>query len=143
VGAATGSTIALSGVANSVSTVNMPPATRWIYDPNASLTADGGTTTGDVKYLSFLTPIGGIPGSADAGTDAGEANGPQYCGKAVFTDLHTSGAPSGDVPGACSSGDLTAQQKALEFLLFDLAACVAPENRPPPMPPPPPAPPPM
>jgi hypothetical protein len=157
-GALTGNGIALNGVANSVSTVT-PPTQRWIYDP--------GSSPNDTKYLSFLTPIGGLsspppsPAPTDAGADAGdggardagagdaayvdaaaEQNQPTYCGKAVFSDLHTSGSPSGDVPASCSGADLTPQQKALEFLLFDLAACVAPENKPPPEPPPPPPPPP-
>ena len=126
VGAVTGNTIALNSVANSVSTVNKPTV-RWIYDP--------ATTPNDTKYLSFLTPIGGIPGS-----DAGEAQGPQYCGKAVFTDLHTSSgllASAANIPGDCTVGPLTAQQAALEFLFFDLSACVALDSLPPPMPPPP------
>jgi hypothetical protein len=92
------------------------------------------------KYLSFLTPIGGNK----VMTDAGEST--VYCGKAVFSDLHTSGNPSADVPGSCPTSGLSAQQKALEYLFFDLAACVAPENVPPPTPPanpPPPPPPPM
>ncbi|MGH7434616.1 MAG: hypothetical protein ACRENE_03000, partial [Polyangiaceae bacterium] len=69
-----------------------------------------------------------------------------YCGKAVFTDLHTSGSPSNDIPGSCPTSGLSAQQKALEYMFFDLAACVSPPNAPPPMPPanpPPPPPPPM
>jgi hypothetical protein len=128
IGAATGTTIALNSVADSVSTVSAD-ATRWIYDPN--------TNPNDTKYLSFLTPIGGV-----ANADGGE--GTHYCGKAVFSDLHTSGMPSGTVPGTCAT-TLTAQQKALEFLFFDLAACVAPENMPIPVPTmnPPPPPPPM
>jgi hypothetical protein len=129
VGAATGTSIALTGVANSVSAVSAN-ATRWIYDPNTSNT----------KYLSFLTPIGGSKVTVDGGAEK-----TVYCGKAVFSDLHTSGQPSPDVPGSCPT-TLTAQQKALEYLFFDLAACVAPENVPPPMPPPnppPPPPPPM
>jgi hypothetical protein len=51
-----------------------------------------------------------------------------------------------NVPGDCTVAPLTAQQKALEYLFFDLAACVAPENVPTPTPPPnppPPPPPPM
>lgn len=137
VGAATGTTIALNNVAKSVSSVSSS-ASRWIYD-----------STPDTKYFSFLTPIGGAPSAttgADGGSSEGGSEGPLYCGKAVFTDLHTSGNPSGDVPGSCTGGALTAQQKALEYLLFNLAACVAPENMPPPTPPPnppPPPPPPM
>ena len=81
---------------------------------------DPATDPTDAKYLSFLTPVGGIP--PDAGADAGPERGagPQYCGKAVFTDLHTSGQPPGTSAAACTPGMLTAQQKALEFLLFDL-----------------------
>jgi hypothetical protein len=138
VAAATGTNISLSGVADSVSAVSSN-ATRWIYD----------TSTMHPKYLSFLTPIGGIPatGTGDAGASAegGSSETPTYCGKAVFSDLHTSGSPSGTLPTACPT-TLTAQQKALEYLFFDLSACVAPENAPPPTPPanpPPPPPPPM
>jgi hypothetical protein len=138
VGAATGTSIALSGVASSVGAVSSA-ASRWIYDPNPLsnlFNPDGGIQT---KYLSFLTPIGGNK----VMTDAGETT--VYCGKAVFSDLHTSGSPSNDIPGACPTTGLTAQQKALEYLFFDLAACVAPENvpmpTPPPNPPPPPPPP--
>jgi len=121
VGALSGGAIALSDVASSVSTVNAPTV-RWIYDPT--------TYPNDTKYLSFLTPVGGIPLAADSGAEP-----PQYCGKAVFTDLHTSGQPSGDVPAACTAASLTPQQKALEFLFFDLSACVAPDTEPPPLPP--------
>ena len=121
-GALTGATIALNGVANSVSTVNKP-TTRWIYDSAKS---------DDVKYLSFLTPIGGIPPAPDAGP---ETNGPQYCGKAVFSDLHAGGSPNGDIPASCGNVTLDAQEKALEFLFFDLSACVAPDTLAPPPPP--------
>jgi hypothetical protein len=100
-------------VKTSVTTVN-PPTLRWIYD----------TSTNDAKYLSFLTPIGGIPGAADG-------SAAQYCGKAVFTDIHTSGGPSGDVPAACVKANLSPQQLALEFLFFDLSACVQADTAPP------------
>jgi hypothetical protein len=120
----TGNTISLSSVADSVVSVN-PPTVRWIFDA-----ANGN----DVKYMSFLTPIGGIPGVHPAG----EANMPAYCGKVVFTDLHTSSgltASAMNIPGDCMSGPLTPQQAALEFLFFDLSACVAPDNqKPPPVP---------
>jgi hypothetical protein len=171
-------TIALNSVASSVSTVN-PPTLRWIY----------GGAGNDTKYLSFLTPIGGIapvapaPTTVDAGApaeagasapvdaavaldaagdasdaatapdaevildsgttlpDAGlETNGgPTYCGKAVFTDLHTSSSLMSQVskiPSGCSGAAMTAQQKALEFLFFDLSSCVQDNSKPPPPPPP-------
>ncbi len=34
-------------------------------------------------------------------------------------------AATGDLPGACMGGALTDQEKALEFLFFDLSACVS------------------
>jgi hypothetical protein len=178
-------TIALNSVARSVSTVN-PPTTQWIYDPNPN--------PNDTKYLSFLTPIGGIATPAEAGaapvpdagdsgaasdatlaeaaapamsdasgdapgdaleesiadatsTDASSMGGspPEmsnltYCGKAVFTDLHTSSSlysRVNNVPAGCDGAPMTAQQKALEFLFFDLSACVSTDSVPPPPPPPP------
>ena len=122
VGALSGSTIALNGVATSVSTVNATTTKRWIYDTT--------TSPADTKYLSFETPIGGFP---DAGSPGG---GTAYCGKAVFSDLHAGGAPAGDVPAACDlPAALSAQEQALEFLFFDLSGCVADDALPPPPPP--------
>ena len=108
VGALSGTEINLTGVADSVSSVTPGSADRWIYDPSS----------GDAKYLSFNTPIGGstIGGSTNTAHE--------YCGRAVFTDLHAGGAPSGDLPGSCKAVDLSAQEKALEYLFFDLSACV-------------------
>ena len=77
--------------------------------------------------FSFATPIGGTGLPADSGTST-------YCGKVLFTDLHTSGSPSASVPGPCPT-TLTAQQKALEYLFFDLSACVSGTSLPPSPPP--------
>jgi hypothetical protein len=121
--ALTGTQITLSNVADSVSTVNMATTQRWIYDGSNS----------ETKYLSFVTPLGGIPLKSD---DGGEMP-PQYCGKAVFSDLHVGGSPAGDIPAACAGMTLDAQLKALEFLFFDLSACVANDSLPPPNVPPP------
>ena len=63
---------------------------------------------------------------------------PTYCGKAVFTDLHTSSTLMSavtNIPKGCSGAPMTAQQKALEFLFFDLSACVSVDTTPPPPPP--------
>jgi hypothetical protein len=124
VGALSGTnTITLAAVADSVSTVKAPTQ-RWIYDPS----------TTDVKYLSLLTPIGGAPKAPDAGPETP----PSYCGKAVFSDLHAGGRGNQQaIPGSCSTAALSAQEAALEFLFFDLSACVSSESGPPPPPPPP------
>jgi hypothetical protein len=124
-----GKQISLNGVAESVGTVNAT-AQRWIYNPQKDPQQGG---TNDTKYLSILTPVGGIPVKS---VDAGETNA-QYCGKAVFSDLHTGGGPDGDIPGACKKQTLTPQLAALEFLFFDLSACVSSDSLPPAPPPPP------
>jgi hypothetical protein len=119
-------TINLSFVASSVSTINTKTATQWIYDPS--------TSPNDTKYLSFETPIGGI-----VGADSGPEGTPQYCGKAVFTDLHTGGSlfsTVNSIPSGCTKAALSPQQKALEFLFFDLSACVTSDTIIPPPPPP-------
>jgi hypothetical protein len=124
VGALTGTQINLSSVAESVSAVTKPTQ-RWIYNPAAD--PQGGPAN-DTKYLSFLTPVGGMPATQ---ADGGEIT-PSYCGKAVFSDLHAGGSPMGDIPGVCAGPPLSAQLKALEFLFFDLSACVSVDSLPPP-----------
>jgi hypothetical protein len=83
------------------------------------------TDSGDTDYLSFNTPINQPP-SPDGGA-------PAYCGRAVFADMHVSSDPnfptdSNPPPGGCSSHALSPQEKALEFMLFDLSSCVVPDT---------------
>jgi len=130
VGAAAGSSIALAGVSQSVGALN-PPGIGWILDDAGDASASDASTAG-VKYLSF-----GIP-SADAAT-AGEGGvaGTAYCGKAAFSDIHAGVAPEGDLPDSCQIRPLSTEELALEFLFFDLSACVADDLQVPPPPPPP------
>ena len=119
-------TAAMANVSTSLSTVNASTTQRWIYDPS--------TSPNDTKLMSFETPVGGFAGTQDTGT------GPSYCGKAAFADLHSSSglvASAQSIPGDCTAARLTSQQKALEFLFFDLSACVAPDGTASPPPPPP------
>jgi hypothetical protein len=46
----------------------------------------------------------------------------------------TCSSAAGQFPLSCRNGDLSAQEKALEFMLFDLTACVSPDSWVPPAP---------
>jgi hypothetical protein len=91
------------------STVDNTKAERWTY------WQDGNDQ--EVQNFQFSTP--------------NEADPSARCGKVVFSDMHVSGGPgSGDYPDSCRGGtDLTPQEKALAFMLFDLSSCVGSVGR--------------
>ena len=87
----------------------VPPTDAFIVAPD------------QVLQMGFYTPVG-QPASTQ-------------CGRVVFTDFHVSGTANvGDAglsdhttfPSECTAAPLTPQEKALEFMLFDLASCVPP-----------------
>jgi hypothetical protein len=94
-------------------------ATEWITmdNPNYPMAPKS------VQYLSFNTPIG-------AAED-------QICGREVYTDVHvasvsdTTAVNAMGFPASCEIRDLSAQEKAVAFMLFDLSACVQSESKPP------------
>jgi hypothetical protein len=92
------------------------------------ITSDSTGQAGYTMYFSFDTPTN-APTPADGGA-------PQYCGRVVYSDLHVGSDPStGDSsppPDGCYSGALSPQEKALEFMLFDLSSCVIPDTIAPP-----------
>jgi len=97
-----------SDVSSSVTGVN-DGGIGWIEDP----------TTTYPKVLSFITPIGGVV-DADA-ADPQESR--QYCGRAMFTDVHAGGGgvPSASpVPAGCGSAASSSELQALEYLFFNL-----------------------
>jgi hypothetical protein len=97
------------------------------------ITSEGSGMPGQTMYFSFDTPVN--PNPATTGPDPG--GGPTYCGRAVFSDLHVGGDPAtvdtSPPPGGCQQGPLSSQEKALEFMLFDLSSCVIPDSVPPPV----------
>jgi hypothetical protein len=126
--------IAVNGPEHSVVSVN-PPTTEWIYLPS---NPSDNPKTGPVhrrseQYFSFNTPVG-----------TPEA---MQCGKVVFTDIHIKdsvGNTGGDdsnplkpFPTGCKVNETSPQGKALEFLFFDLSACILPDTQTPEPPPPP------
>jgi hypothetical protein len=84
------------------------PTQQWLY----------GTRNNENHPLefSFDTPVG-KPAAAQ-------------CGRVLFSDFHvnTGGTASGRFPGECGDPSaMTPQEKVLEFMLFDLSSCIAPE----------------
>ncbi len=53
------------------------------------------------------------------------------CGRVVYSDFHVSAtaAGGGTFPTACIPGALTAQEKALLFMLLDVSSCVQSDNQ--------------
>jgi hypothetical protein len=69
-------------------------------------------------HYTFDTPVAYAPDPAPT----------TQCGRVLFSDFHVSDAKSGGdtFPAECSKTTMTAQEKTLEFMLFDLASCVGP-----------------
>jgi hypothetical protein len=98
------------------SPVTAGQAQSWLTMPNSN---EGGKIA--TEYMSFNTPIG-VPVD-------------QQCGRAVYSDLHVgSDTPGSDYPSGCTSVGLTEQEKVLEFMLFDLSACISNDSVAPPPP---------
>jgi hypothetical protein len=104
VGASTAKgSIALVNVDHPAVSVMAPLAQRWVF--NASTT----------PYFSFNTPLEKV------------ATPEMQCGRFVHTGIHVSNSTDdteAPFPSGCDQHPLTAQEKALEFLLFDLSSCV-------------------
>lgn len=99
-----------------ITSVNSPGvdagAQRWLSAKNFPTPLDS------MQYITFNTPI--------------QVPDDQKCGRVVYSDLHVSGsvvAGASDVagqpfPSGCHTTDLSPQEKALEFMLFDLSSCI-------------------
>ncbi len=111
---------------------NLSP-TNSLSQPWISLDPSVSAAPGASQYFSFDTPIG--------------TAAPEQCGRVVYSDLHVSGGPGVTeppgttpdysagggidiVPDGCAIRPLTPQEKALEFMIFDLSACLIPPGQP-------------
>jgi hypothetical protein len=106
-------TISLQQARNDFSMVTASEGQLYLTAVGQQIPGVGPSTTFPLQY-TFNTPVS-VP----------EA---QQCGRVLYSDFHvdSSGGGSGTFPGECSSdsGGLTAQEKALEYLIFDLSNCV-------------------
>lgn len=88
-------------------------ATQWVFWTGTTTPNNGQQAKmNPPQNFQFETPV---EGAADAA-----------CGKVVFSDMHVSGNANGaSYPSSCGGAtDLSAQEKALAFMLFDIATCV-------------------
>jgi hypothetical protein len=126
--------IGVTDTRNDVDTAGMPSypdSTRWIYNANNPGSSGGPPASYSSAYVSFNAPLSPPP-APDGGAGV-------QCGKAVFSDVHLSGSSNNQTfPAECATtdpGHIT-NEKALEFLFFDLSSCVQNDQAPPPPPPP-------
>jgi hypothetical protein len=107
-----------------------PSAQRWIYQPASAADAEGAASF--THFLSFNMTSGGQL------IDRRATDSSNLCGRFVYTGLHVDSAEtsthSSDLddlakplpfPSCCAQGDLSPQEKAIEFMLFDLSSCLS------------------
>lgn len=112
--------VPIEGGAHTIVQENEQYAQRWLET----------TDPPSVQYISANTPLG--------------ASDEEQCGRVVLSDLHVSPGPrevDGEViqadysapnvafPEGCVTDTLSPQEAVLAFMLFDLSACIVPDNQ--------------
>jgi hypothetical protein len=110
--------LSLVNAEHSVDSVDDALAQRWIFGTDEGGEPDEDRVPEMVQYFSFTTPVG-----------------QPECGRMVFSDVHVTfggGVLADDpFPTRCSmssEAELTPQEKALEFMIFDLSSCIQKED---------------
>jgi hypothetical protein len=107
---------------HTVDAVNATVSQRWIYSDAVPGSRTQTLRNPSVQYFTFNTPTG--------------APVEQQCGRVVLSDIHVSNAgtpadtsgPNLPFPSGCQATNLSPQEKALEFMLFDLSSCILPDS---------------
>jgi len=125
---ATPGAVPIRGAKQTIASENEAYAQRWLASEDPAT----------VQYLSANTPLGAPEG--------------EQCGRVVLSDIHVSPGsrpteeepdlPSDDLseskvgfPGGCVTTTLSPQEKLLAFMLFDISACIVPDDQAPTAPP--------
>jgi hypothetical protein len=104
---------------HSIDTFDSSRVLEWIYALNAREYPSLAPIAHAPQYITFNTPVGAQPTN--------------QCGRFIFSDIHVSSGDKGaSFPSECKSTTMSAQEKALEFMFFDLASAVCDEAQPPP-----------
>src|SRR5262249_7389564 len=113
--------LSVKAAQHTVDTVNASLVQRWIYADNVK-DQKKQTNAHTTQYFAFNTPV-------DQAADS-------QCGRVVYSGIHvSSGDTSGvDFPSGCKTTSLSPQEKALEFMLFDITSRVCDDKQPPPPP---------
>src|SRR5262249_12263514 len=116
--------VVINAAQHTADSANASLAQRWIYAENVK-DENNATVPSTVQYFTFNTPPGVAPEN--------------QCGRFVFTDIHVSSGDkvNTDFPNGCTTKVLSAQEKVLEFMLFDITSCIRPDDKPPTLPAPP------
>jgi hypothetical protein len=103
--------ISIESVRRDIDYAVSPLAQSWIH-------SDAQQEPPAVQMLTFNAPVGVAP--------------QQQCGRAVFSDMHVaSNDLTGQIfPQGCITTGLSSQEKALEFMLFDLSSCIQEDGSP-------------
>jgi hypothetical protein len=120
--------ISINDAQHTIDTNNPATTQRWIHAENVpDVNKPANNVPQTLQYFSFNTPI-----------NETEAN---QCGRVVDSDIHVSSGdtPNRAFPTGCTTTDLSPQEKVLEYMFFDIAACIRSDTTPPVVLPPPPA----
>jgi hypothetical protein len=102
--------IPLTVLRKDADSVVAPPSTQWMFAPPQTNSDPNPIATAFPLDYTFDTPINQSP----------------QCGRVIYLDFHVNDATSNGktFPTECDNNPLTAQEKVLEYMIWQLAQCV-------------------